>query len=262
MSDPDRVEVIAHRGASAHAPENTLESFALALRLGADRVELDIRATADGVPVVVHDPTLERTTGVARAVADVTAAELRALPAAVRPPTLDDVLDAFGAGARYLIEVKRIPVETESVVLDALSARGLGHHAAIQSFDHLLLRRLRRRDPALSLAALFRPGADLRSGLRLVAPFVDGIGPVAAQIDPGLMHEAHGRGLLVRPWTVNDSREMQRLLAAGVDGIITDRPERARATIGTAARRAGAAGAAAEAVAAPLQARMAATSPA
>lgn len=233
------------------------------MRLGADRVELDIRATADGVPVVVHDPTLERTTGVARAVTDVTAAQLRALPAAVRPPTFEDVLDAFGSDTRYLIEVKRIPVATESVVLDALTARGLERHATLQSFDHLLLRRLRRRNRALPLAALFRPGADVRSGLRLVAPFVEGIGPVAAQVDPALVGEARARGLLVRPWTVNDADEMQRLLAAGVDGIITDRPERARAAVGTAARRAGAGAVTADAMAAaPIQARMAATSPA
>lgn len=258
MSDPDRVEVIAHRGASAHAPENTLEAFALAMDLGADRVELDVRATADGVPVVVHDPSLERTTGVARAVTDVTAAELRALSAAVRPPTLEDVLEAFGSDTRYLIEIKRIPVETESLVLGALMTRGLGRHATLQSFDHLLLRRLRRRNPAVPLAALLRPGADVRSGLRLVAPFVQGIGPVAAQVDPVLVQEARARGLLVRPWTVNDSDEMQRLLTAGVDGIITDRPERARAAVATAARRAGAGTVAAH----PLQARMAATSPA
>ena len=257
-----RTEVIAHRGASAHAPENTLAAFALALRLGADCLELDVRASADGVPVVIHDPTLERTAGIARAVHETTAAELRALPAACRPPTLDDVLDAFGPATSYLVEVKRIPVETESVLLDALAMRDLDGRVTVQSFDHLLLRRLRRRDRDLPLAALFRPGADVRSGLGLVAPFVDGIGPAAAQVDATLVGAARARGLAVRAWTVNDSAGMGRLLAAGVDGIITDRPERARAVIGRAERLAGAEAPAVAAAAAAPQARMAATSPA
>ena len=260
MSTPERLEVIAHRGASAHAPENTLESFALALRLGADCVELDVRATADGIPVVIHDPTLERTAGLARAVADCTAAELGALPARSRPPTLDDVFDFFGASTGYLVEIKRIPVEVERVLLDAVGSRDLGGQVTIQSFDHLLLRRLRRRSRAMRLAALFRPGADVTGALGLVAPFVDGIGPPAAQVDAALIGQARALGLSVRPWTVNESAEMRRLLAAGVDALITDRPERARAEIGRAERVASAGARAGRAVA--TQARMAATSPA
>ena len=246
MPIADRTEVIAHRGASAHAPENTLESFALALRLGADCLELDVRASADGVPVVVHDPTLERTTGVARAVDDMTAAELRALPRRCRPPSLDDVLDTFADGTDYLIEVKRIPVEAEPVVLDAVAMRGLDDRVTIQSFDHLLLRRLRRRHRELRLAALFRPGADVAAGIDLVAPFVDGIAPAAAHVDATLMQRARARGLKVRAWTVNDSAEMRRLWRTGVDGIITDRPERARAVIGRSERLAAAAAIASE----------------
>jgi glycerophosphoryl diester phosphodiesterase len=250
-----RTEVIAHRGASAHAPENTLKSFVLAMRLGADCLELDVRASADGVPVVIHDPTLQRTTGINRAVASTTAAELRALPADHRPPTLEDVLDVFGRDMDYLVEIKRIPVEIEGVVLDCIAERDLQGHVTVQSFDHLLLRRLRHRDRELPLAALFRPGADVRGGLGLVAPFVDGIGPPAGHVDEDLMRAARAHRLAVRAWTVNEPAEMRRLLTAGVDGIITDRPERARAVIGTAVPVAGAASAEA-------QARMAATSPA
>ncbi len=236
MPIPDRTEVIAHRGASAHAPENTLESFALALRLGADCLELDVRASADGVPVVLHDPTLDRTTGIAGAVARTTASQLGELPARSRPPTLDEVLDAFGTATSYLVEVKRIPVETESVLLDAFAMRGLEGNVTVQSFDHLLLRRLRHRDRDLRLAALFRPGADVPASLDLVAPFVDGIGPAAGHVDAALVSEARSRRLAVRPWTVNHFDEMERLLAAGVDGIITDRPERARAVVNRAVR--------------------------
>ena len=258
MPLPHRTEVIAHRGASAHAPENTLKSFVLAMRLGADCLELDVRASADGVPVVIHDPTLKRTTGIDQAVAATTAAELRALPADHRPPTLEDVLDVFGRDMDYLVEIKRIPVEIEEVVLHSIAERDLKGHVTVQSFDHLLLRRLRHRDRELALAALFRPGADVRGGLDLVAPFVDGIGPPAHQVDDGLVRAAHGQRLTVRPWTVNDASEMRRLLAAGVDGIITDRPERARAVIGTSVPVSTAAAPAGG----ERQARMAATSPA
>ncbi len=261
MPLPHRTEVIAHRGASAHAPENTLASFVLAMRLGADCLELDVRASADGVPVVIHDPTLERTTGVLRAVAETTAAELRALPPDCRPPTLEDVLDVFRRDMSYLVEIKRVPVEIESVLLDAFAERDLMAHVTVQSFDHLLLRRLRHRDRELRLAALFRPGADVHAGLGLVAPFVDGIGPAAHQVDDDLMDAASDRRLAVRPWTVNEFAEMHRLVAAGVDGIITDRPERARSVVGAAEHLAGAAASAVGANA-DAQARMAATSPA
>ena len=215
------------------------------------------------MPVVLHDPTLERTAGLRRAVADMTARELAALPSAARPPTLEQVLDAFGTATDYLVEVKRVPVATEAALLDAVAARGLEDHVTIQSFDHLLLRRLRRRDRGLSLAALFRPGADAVASLELVAPFVDGIGPPASRVDARVMDAAAGRDLAVRPWTVNDAAEMRRLIAAGVDGIITDLPGRARAVIGVAedlAERALAGASGAERGAA--QARIAATSPA
>ena len=253
------IEVIAHRGASAHAPENTLSSFALALRLGADCLELDVRATSDGVPVVVHDPTLYRTAGLPHVIAETTAAELAALPDECRPPTLSEVLDAFGPRTGYLVEVKVISVEAEAAMLEAFARRGLHSRVTVQSFDHLLLRRLRRRDDALALAALFRPGADVAGALGLVAPFVDGVGPCADGLDEDLVEDAHRRGLFVRTWTVNETDAMEALVAAGVDGIITDRPERARAVVGAAARALAATGRPAGAL---PQARMAATSPA
>lgn len=256
------IEVIAHRGASAHAPENTLSSFALALRLGADCIELDVRATSDGVPVVLHDPTLERTAGLCRAIAEITAAELAALPASRRPPTLDEVLDTFGTRTDYLVEVKSIGVETEEVLLAAFARRRLRAHVTVQSFDHLLLRRLRRRDGSLPLAALFRPGADVAGTLDLVAPFVSGIGPCAADVDSRLVDAAHRRGLFVRTWTVNETDAMEDLVAAGVDGIITDRPERARAVVGAAERAVAATGRPRRSAPDVPQARMAATSPA
>src|SRR3954463_16426091 len=100
------MEVIAHRGASAYAPEHTFAAFALAIELGADRLELDVRPLADGTPVVLHDRTLARTCGDARAVRDLLPADLDALDPATRPPTLAAVLERYAAATRLLVELK------------------------------------------------------------------------------------------------------------------------------------------------------------
>lgn len=233
-----RPAVIAHRGASAYAPENTPAACAIALLQGADAIELDVRATADGELVLLHDETLLRTTGDPRAIDRVMASDLGELDDAVRPPTLSHVLDCFGDGTSYLIEVKQIPLTCERALVDAIAARRLHDSVVVQSFDHLLLRRLRLRDPALRIAALFAPEADARRSLALVAPFVTGIGPRWSSVDARLVDAAHARGLEVRAWTVNDEDEMARLSRLGVDALITDVPDRARALVDRHARTA------------------------
>lgn len=234
-SDAHPPAIIAHRGASADALENTLAALALALRQGADAIELDLRATSDGELVLLHDETLERTAGDPRVLAEMTSAELREIDDPVRPPSLAEVLDCFGDGTDYLIEVKRIPGPCERGLIDAIVSRGLRERVVVQSFDHLLLRRLSLRDPRLEVAALLAPPADHRRSLKLVSPFVQGIGPCAAATDAELVATAHRRGLAVRSWTVNDEFEMQRLIALGVDALITDVPGRARALVGATA---------------------------
>lgn len=231
------VAVIAHRGASAYAPENTPTAFALAVDHGADVLELDVRTTADGELVVLHDPTLARTTGDPRAITDVTARDLRALAPAVRPPRLTDILDRFGARAKLLVELKAVPPAFEASLVAAITERGLRRRTVLQSFDHLALRRIARAPGAPRLAALFPPEADVAAALPAVASFVAGVGPAAESIDERVVSAAHARGLAVRAWTVNDADAMRRLVDLGVDGLITDVPDVARAVVGPAPTR-------------------------
>ena len=231
---PQLPAIVAHRGASAHAPENTLAAFELALLQGADVIECDMRTTSDGELVLVHDETLLRTTGDPRAVAEVALADLAELDDAVRPPTLAEVLDSFGDGTNYLVDVKRLPRVRERQFIDAIACRGLGARVVVQSFDHLLLRRLSLQEPLLSVAAAFAPQADARRSVQLVARFVSGIAPFCATTDAALVRTAHRHGLAIWPWTVNEECEMQRLIDLGVDGLITDVPDRACALVGAA----------------------------
>jgi glycerophosphoryl diester phosphodiesterase len=229
------VVVIAHRGASAHAPEHTFASYDLALELGADVLELDLRLTADGVPVVVHDRTLERTADDPRRVAEVRLAELRRLDPAVRPLSLEQVLARYGDSTRYLLDLKEPSAPVEALVAESVARHRLGARVQVQTFSRPGLRRARRCDPGGSLAQLYPPlttSARVRWDLVRVAAFAAAIGPHSAAVDAALVQAAHARGLRVQPYTVNDPVEIERLLALGVDALITDAPERVRAALG------------------------------
>ncbi len=232
------MDVIAHRGASAHAQEHTLHAYDLALDMGADVLELDIRATADGTPVVLHDPTLARTAGDPRPVARVTDRELARLGPALRPLALEAVFARYGTRTRYLVEIKDVEPAGEEAVVAVIARHGLGDHVTIQSFGPAILRRIRRMDPALPLAPLFTPWTTpghIRRRLDRMAAFACGISPCATSVDASLVAAAHARWLSVRVYTVNDEPTMRRLLALGVDGIITDAPGRLGAVMAAAA---------------------------
>jgi glycerophosphoryl diester phosphodiesterase len=232
------MRVIAHRGASAYAPELTFAAFDLALAMGADTLELDVRLTADGELVLLHDRTLARTAHDARRIDRLTLADLERLPEEVRPVTLDAVFARYGADTRYWVETKEPVRDTEHALVAVIERHGLREHAAVQSSDHRSLRRLRRLHPHLRLAPIYRRGthpAFVRAGLARTAGYACAIVPAAALVDAALVHAAHARGLTVHAWTVNDEREMARLEALGVDAVITDVPDRALAVAGTAA---------------------------
>ncbi len=227
--------VIAHRGASAYAREHTLAAYDLALEMGADVLELDVRSTADNRLAVVHDRTLRRTAGDGRRVAEITGWDLLRMDPSLRPLLLGEVLDHYGTSARYLIDLKepRAPLERE--VAAAIAARGLGPYVQVQTFSRAGLRRVGRSDPALSLAQLYpplMPAELIRGDLGRVASFANAVGPEAASVDAALVAAVHRAGLRVQPYTVNDGPELERLLSLGVDAVITDAPDRVRAAIG------------------------------
>ena len=246
--------VIAHRGASAYAPEHTFAAYDLALDMGADYIEQDLQLTADGELVVLHDPTLERTVrgpidACTGAVADKTVAELRTCDAGtwfneaypdladpsfaeLRIPTLREVLRRYGTDVRYYIETKA-PEEQpgmEEALVDLLDEMGIpapgdDGGVIIQSFSPASLELLHSLRPELPLVLLWpaRPDDAL---LDAATAYATGIGPTSEAVDAALVRAAHERCLIVHPYTVDDPAEMRRLLDAGVDGMFTNVPDR------------------------------------
>lgn len=239
------VAVVAHRGASAVAPENTLAAFREAVRLGAHAVEFDVRRSRDGALVLCHDDTLERTTDVRRVlpgrapwrVADLTLAELRRLDAGVwrgspyageRIPTLAEALEMLRpTGAAALVELKS-PSDHPATVPDLAEvitrARMVPDRVTVQSFDARAVLELRQRMPAVRAGVLLRRAT--RSRIREIAGWADVVNVHHQWVGAGTLAEARAHGLACFAWTVNQPAALRRMLALGVDGIVTDHPER------------------------------------
>lgn len=240
--------LIGHRGFAAAAPENTIPSFNQALDLGADLVELDVHHTRDGVPVVIHDFTLDRTTDAKRRwgrsglrVDECTAAELDLLDAGgwfapryrgVGLPTLVDALEVIQERGMALIERKG---GSPAAILRVILERGWLNRLIVQSFDWEYLRAFHELEPRQLLGALGPPCtlADGRMAMNisgaLGGPWLDELEKTGARIavwnkriSGRSVRLSHERGLKVWVYTVNDSASANRLLDHGVDGIITD----------------------------------------
>jgi glycerophosphoryl diester phosphodiesterase len=236
---PLRTQVFAHRGARAVAPENTLPAFARALELGADGIELDVQCSADGHLVVMHDFAVDKTTDGTGPVAALTLAELRRLDAGrafgpafagVRVPTLEEVLDLIGNRCRLNIEIKSMDVQggaEADAVVALVQLRNLFDQVIVSSFNPITLIKLRWLEPKLALGLLYEE--DLPPYLRaawlspMLAP--QALHPYHRLVDAGMVQWAKGRGLAINTWTVNDEEEARRLVALGVDAIITDVPD-------------------------------------
>jgi glycerophosphoryl diester phosphodiesterase len=245
----DRPLVIAHRGYSQMAPENTLPAFRLALISGADLVELDYHHTRDNVPVVLHDATLDRTTDIQSrwnrtnvTVASLPAADLVELDAGswfdplfkdVRIPLLTEALDLIQTGSVTLIERKAGDAPT---LIELLRDRGLVDRVVVQAFDWSFVQHCRELAPNLVLGALGPPSS--RDGRQLTdsekwlnAAYLDEIEAVGAelvvwnrQVTPSSIAAAHRRGLRVWVYTINEPATAAVLVRLGVNGIITDNP--------------------------------------
>lgn len=244
LLDPDARLVIGHRGAAADAPENTIPSFALALAQGADALELDVHLTADGVPVVLHDPLLDRTTDRRGAVADLawdivrradagarfTADGGRSFPWAGRDaavPSLAQVLDTF-RDTPLLIEIKT-PAATAPLA-DALARHDAVERVVVAAFDAVALRGLAERGIAV--------GASRRNAMRLLLAAYLGIpvraGPRCYSLPDRhrgipvptrrVVAAARRCGAPVHVWTVDDAERARALWDRGVCGIISNRP--------------------------------------
>ena len=254
--DGPRPRLFAHRGASGDFPENTLDAFRAGLRAGADRLELDVHASADGEVVVIHDDTVERTTNGTGAVRELALAALRRLDAGHRfraadgtfpyrgrglgIPTLAELLTAC-PGVPLNIEVKQAAPPIEGTVLSTLDRFGARARTLLAAEDGVIMARLRAAAPDVLTSFSAPEVADfvfrVRDG-RLAGyhpPAVALQVPPAFRdvpiVTPPFVRAAHDLGLEVHVWTINEEAEMERLLALGVDGLMTDFPARAAAVL-------------------------------
>jgi glycerophosphoryl diester phosphodiesterase len=229
--------IIAHRGASASAPENTSAAFLAALDEGADMVEFDVRWSADGVPVVIHDPTLERTTDGSGEVSALALAGLRSLDAGSwfgprfsreRVLTLPEALAILGSRLGLNIELcgdVPPPAGFAARLLRLAEEARLPEPPLISSFDFALLEAVRAEHSRARIAPLFR-ATDQGILRRALALRPDAVHPRRHLVTPALMRRLRAEGTRVHAWTVNEAAEARRLLRLGVDGIFTDHPGR------------------------------------
>lgn len=229
---------IGHRGASGLAPEHTRRAFQLALDLGVDMIELDVHLSRDGELVVIHDGELERTTTGRGLVRDNDLAELKALDAGAwfapefsgeRLLSLDEVVDLVGARAALNVELKAPPEDWAPLVarLDVLlRGRGLLDSVIISCFAPAALLAVRERIPAARVGLLwqtsdFSEAWNWAGRLRAAS-----LHPHWSLLSADVLAAAHAREMKVLVWTVNDVETMRMLVAAGVDGIMSDYPDR------------------------------------
>jgi glycerophosphoryl diester phosphodiesterase len=249
---------IAHRGASAYAPENTFAAFDLALMLGADSLELDVHMTSDGQLVVIHDEVLGRTArddgstqcGLVCETDWAPISRLDAgswfndsLPAYARPefegirvPLLKDAFARYGSDIHYFIELKhpRRITEMEEKLIDlmnvfALFKRREGRACVfVESFSQKSLQKIHGMDERVSVVQLFGAYATssaIRAYISALPSYSVAIGPCAASVDPALAAAARRQHLDMYPWTVNEPDQMAEMLELGADGIVNDFPD-------------------------------------
>jgi glycerophosphoryl diester phosphodiesterase len=231
---------IAHRGASGHAPENTMAAFRRAVELGARFIETDLQITRDAQVIAIHDFTLDRTTSGKGQVHLLPLDQIRALDAGAwfaghgegsfageRVPTLTEILDfAKEQDVIFYLEIKSGPAwGVEHAVVAALRDQNASARVVILSFDPSALDTVHRLDSTMMTGFLCEhPTNDLvertvRAGARQLVARGD-------LITPAVVEKSHHAGLQVVAWTMNEADQMRRLIAAGVDGIITDFPDR------------------------------------
>ena len=249
--ESDRTLNIAHRGASAAAPPNTLAAFKKAVELGADGIEFDVHFSADGVPVVIHDLTVDATTDGSGRVADLTLAQLKQLDAGTRfdpaftgerIPTLDEVLEAVsgrrGWGGELLLNIELKTTSPgdnglERAVITLVEQHSLSRRVLFSSFNPFSLRRAKRIAPHIPAGLLYDQGLSLplrRAWLAFLAPH-EARHPHYKMVDARYMAWARRRGYRVNTWTVDDPAEMRRLVGLGVNGIITNVPDVLRSVL-------------------------------
>lgn len=238
--DEERPIVVAHRGSSGTAPENTLAAFHAAAKAGVDMVEMDVRMTKDFELVILHDQTVNRTSNGSGAVWDLTLKQIQSLDAGSwfarrfrgeRIPSLRQVVESLPPTLTLNLEVKtdgdaRRGVALGESYLLLLEELRLRHRAIISSFDHTFLKRLHLLDPSLQIGVLVPPVRGLMRKPSTIARAVGANVYICSrrQLRKSIVDDAHSHGLMVATYTVNSRAHAEQALRFGVDAIITDLP--------------------------------------
>lgn len=235
-----------HRGAKGEAPENTLAGFAYARALGLKGIELDVRLSADGQLVVIHDGTVDRTTNGIGRVADLTAEQMRGLdaraehpdwPAPVGVPTLNEVLEAVAPSRDLALRIEVKPDEPArlericAILARLIDEHGIASRVVVSSFDPAALEIMHAAGPGMRRAFITSKDApgSIRTAARLECSSVD---LPTTILTPDAVRDAHDRGLTVMGWHGNSPAEIELLLGCGVEGFITDHPTAALRYLG------------------------------
>ncbi|MGD2294907.1 MAG: glycerophosphodiester phosphodiesterase family protein [Candidatus Aminicenantes bacterium] len=228
----ERIWVVAHRGASSLAPENTLAAVRKALELGADCCEIDVRMTEDKEIVLMHDARMKRTAGISAPVWEYTLAELAQFEVGSwfgqdfngEPiPTLKQAINAVKGKMWLNIEIKVSREEPELVpkVVDIIHRLGIRKKCMVTSFDRATVEKIKDIDPKIKTGFIF--------GQKYPSDVFEGNWDVLScnfrVVDPDFVAEARERNKEIHVWTVDETDEMKRLIELGVDGIITNRPQ-------------------------------------
>ena len=237
-SNVDLPKVYAHRGASADRPEHTMDAYEEGLRQGADGFECDIRLTKDGIPILWHDSTMERTAGESGDIANLTFAQIKQNYPKVA--TLDELLDFVIVHKKGLLIETKHPVPTTRQIEKVLSSKLEERRAAIEksgieismmSFSWSAVESFRRSNPEMNAVMLLNP---FSSRIKSKFSSAQTWGPGIAQIKkhPELVEKAKSAGKKVFVWTVNESADVSYCAKMGIDIVITNKPALAREALG------------------------------
>ncbi|RDU37239.1 glycerophosphodiester phosphodiesterase [Neobacillus piezotolerans] len=252
--NPNKIMNVAHRGASGYAPEHTIPAYGLGQQMKGDYIEIDLQMTKDGELIAMHDETLDRTTNGTGNVKDFTLAEIKQLDAGswfnekypeyakpeyagLKVPTLQEVIETFGTGARYYIETKSPEVYPgmEEKLVEILNEYNLtgknvpSSKVIVQSFSADSLKIVHEMDPTIPLVQLLwydQPATLTDEELEEYKSYSIGLGMNYGAIDEAYVQKVRDSGLLIHPYTVNETADMEKLLDWGVTGMFTNFPDR------------------------------------
>ncbi|WP_414835190.1 glycerophosphodiester phosphodiesterase [Bacillus altitudinis] len=229
--------IIAHRGSSSAAPENTIAAFDVAVEQGADYIELDVQMTMDQHVVVIHDDTVDRTTNGNGLVKSYTLDQLKKLNAGSwfdqqytneRIPTLQEILERYSQRIGILIEIKhpKRQIGIEKAVARIINRFAYSRHIIIQSFDVHALQRIKAFAPSLRTALIIKPDAFKLTKRKLTtySSFANCLNMKKTMINKWWIDRIHSFGMEVFIWTVKDQKTADRIKKYPIDGVVTDNP--------------------------------------